>query len=340
MAGGFDSLGLMPELIRGVEEQNWLLPTDVQDETIPLILGGGDVMVASETGSGKTAAFALPILQCVHERLSAAAFARSVPVATDPGPFNVRVNLNDKNSILDVSENGLTCQNSSSKEWGGARASHGVTSGKYYFECTVRSGKGVCRVGWSTITASLELGMDSRGYGYGGTAMKCTGNKFEKYGEKYGVGDCVGCLLDMEEGKIRFSKNGTDFGEAFVLQESNARSIFFPAVFLKDCTVSCNFGVEPFRYPPDTLGEIRSLHAARPEDIVCISSEDMHLQPSGETRKPMALILLPTKVLAIQVIFELYCIVCRTYCVRCCVCEMVGMAVLLILTPPRCTRPS
>jgi hypothetical protein len=30
MAGGFDSLGLMPELIRGVEEMGWLLPTDVQ----------------------------------------------------------------------------------------------------------------------------------------------------------------------------------------------------------------------------------------------------------------------------------------------------------------------
>ena len=41
----------MPELIRSINELGWLLPTDVQDETIPLILGGGDVMVASETGT-------------------------------------------------------------------------------------------------------------------------------------------------------------------------------------------------------------------------------------------------------------------------------------------------
>ena len=69
MSGGFDSLGLMPELVRAVYEMDWLLPTDVQDEAIPLILGGGDVMVAAETGSGKTAAFSLPMIQCVHERI-------------------------------------------------------------------------------------------------------------------------------------------------------------------------------------------------------------------------------------------------------------------------------
>ena len=39
----------------------------VQAETVPLILGGGDVLAAAETGSGKTGAFALPILQIVYE---------------------------------------------------------------------------------------------------------------------------------------------------------------------------------------------------------------------------------------------------------------------------------
>ena len=38
---------------------------------MPLILGGGDVMAAAETGSGKTAAFALPVLQIVHETIIA-----------------------------------------------------------------------------------------------------------------------------------------------------------------------------------------------------------------------------------------------------------------------------
>lgn len=46
------------------------LPTPVQAEAVPLILGGGDVMAAAETGSGKTGAFALPILQIVHETVT------------------------------------------------------------------------------------------------------------------------------------------------------------------------------------------------------------------------------------------------------------------------------
>jgi ATP-dependent RNA helicase DDX1 len=65
MAGGWSSLGLLPELVYAVEEEaGWLLPTDIQDEAIPLILGGGDVMASAETGSGKTAAFGL-VRACV-----------------------------------------------------------------------------------------------------------------------------------------------------------------------------------------------------------------------------------------------------------------------------------
>lgn len=45
------------------------LPTDIQAEGIPLVLGGGDVLMAAETGSGKTAAFCLPIIQIVWETI-------------------------------------------------------------------------------------------------------------------------------------------------------------------------------------------------------------------------------------------------------------------------------
>jgi superfamily II DNA/RNA helicase len=49
---------VLPELIRAVSELNppWELPKPVQVEAIPLILGGGDVLVSAETGSGKTGA--------------------------------------------------------------------------------------------------------------------------------------------------------------------------------------------------------------------------------------------------------------------------------------------
>eukprot|EP01040_Poterioochromonas_malhamensis_P016592 gene16592-18877_t len=78
MSGGFADLGLMPEILQAIEELGWMLPTDIQDESIPLILGGGDVMGAAETGSGKTAAFGLPVLQLVHERLKSTASLSSM----------------------------------------------------------------------------------------------------------------------------------------------------------------------------------------------------------------------------------------------------------------------
>merc|ERR1719464_1051554 len=65
----FERLGVRPEIIRATQKLDWLLPTAVQDEAIPLILGGGDVMIAAETGSGKTGAFGIPIVQLIYEKL-------------------------------------------------------------------------------------------------------------------------------------------------------------------------------------------------------------------------------------------------------------------------------
>ncbi len=59
----------MPEMAEAVNSMGWLLPTDIQSEAIPMILGGGDVLMAAETGSGKTGAFCLPVLQIVYETL-------------------------------------------------------------------------------------------------------------------------------------------------------------------------------------------------------------------------------------------------------------------------------
>src|SRR5664279_5116231 len=59
----FDELGLRPELLRAVAEAGYTIPTPIQAQAIPTILQGLDVMGGAQTGTGKTAGFALPILQ-------------------------------------------------------------------------------------------------------------------------------------------------------------------------------------------------------------------------------------------------------------------------------------
>ena len=59
----FSALGLSPPLVRAIADRNYLVPTPVQAAAIPVVLRGGDVWAMAQTGSGKTAAFVLPILQ-------------------------------------------------------------------------------------------------------------------------------------------------------------------------------------------------------------------------------------------------------------------------------------
>lgn len=59
----FKELGLTAELLRAVEEQGYRDATPVQQQAIPLILAGRDVLAGARTGTGKTAAFTLPLLQ-------------------------------------------------------------------------------------------------------------------------------------------------------------------------------------------------------------------------------------------------------------------------------------
>jgi ATP-dependent RNA helicase RhlE len=58
----FEDLGLSPDLLRTVAEEGYTEPTPVQERAIPLVLQGRDVLAAAQTGTGKTAAFTLPIL--------------------------------------------------------------------------------------------------------------------------------------------------------------------------------------------------------------------------------------------------------------------------------------
>ncbi len=66
----FSDLGLQPDLLRAVAKQGYSDPTPVQLEAIPLVLDGRDLMAGAQTGTGKTAAFVLPMLQLLAARPS------------------------------------------------------------------------------------------------------------------------------------------------------------------------------------------------------------------------------------------------------------------------------
>ncbi len=59
----FTDFGLAPEILRALNDQGYVHPTPIQAEAIPIVLQGRDVMGAAQTGTGKTAGFALPIIQ-------------------------------------------------------------------------------------------------------------------------------------------------------------------------------------------------------------------------------------------------------------------------------------
>ena len=59
---GFEKLGLQKKILQGINKAGYEKPTPIQEKSIPLIISGNDVIGASQTGTGKTAAFALPIL--------------------------------------------------------------------------------------------------------------------------------------------------------------------------------------------------------------------------------------------------------------------------------------
>src|SRR6266516_3560481 len=65
----FTKFGLSPAMLEGVKAMGYIEPTPIQLRAIPLVMAGQDVIGSAQTGTGKTAAFALPILsQIGHHR--------------------------------------------------------------------------------------------------------------------------------------------------------------------------------------------------------------------------------------------------------------------------------
>lgn len=83
------------------------------------------------------------------------------------------------------------------------------------------------------LKASLDLGTDKYGFGFGGTGKKSNNKQFDNYGEAFGLNDVIGCYLDLDNLTVSFSKNGSQLGKAFQISPQLKTSSFFPAVVVK-----------------------------------------------------------------------------------------------------------
>ena len=59
----FEDLGIIPPILRALKEKNYEEPTPIQAQAIPMVLKRNDLLGCAQTGTGKTAAFAVPIVQ-------------------------------------------------------------------------------------------------------------------------------------------------------------------------------------------------------------------------------------------------------------------------------------
>lgn len=196
----------------------------------------------------------------------------------------------DADEGVDILESGcrVVCRALRPNCWLGVRGRPGVLRGAFQFDVVVE-GESLLRVGWSVESASRNLGQEVGSFGYGGTAMKSTGRKFEKYGQEFvgRDGAVISCLIDRSSSQrqtISYSLDGCPLGVAFELPAELADSPLFPAVCGREAwSASCRFAgpflpheasYRPLAEADDSL-PVRPTGDARPEPPVSgLCSED------------------------------------------------------------------
>src|SRR5688572_3007971 len=74
----FDELGLSPEVLKAVAETGYTTPTPIQEQAIPYVLQGRDVLGCAQTGTGKTAGFTLPMIDILASGRARSRMPRSL----------------------------------------------------------------------------------------------------------------------------------------------------------------------------------------------------------------------------------------------------------------------
>jgi ATP-dependent RNA helicase DDX1 len=246
------------------------------------------------------------------------------------------MSMQDRDPTISFHPDGkdIRLQSRDKTRWAGCRCSAGIPATLkdnkdglgYSFECEILDKDGIVRVGWSSEDASLQLGTDRDGFGYGGTGMKANNGKYEPFPSKdkkvqFSVGDVVGCHLKIIpppkttsgdkkkqlKATVSFSKNGEFVGQAFEVSSNiaNQKLSFYPTICMKNAECVLNFGDEkPLRFPlPEGYQPLAT--AANSEDHVVANPRDvlsfqLQQQRNSQKKGPLAIVIEPTRDLAEQ----------------------------------------
>ena len=74
----FPDLGFSPDVLRAISEAGYTTPTPIQQQAIPIVLQGRDVLGCAQTGTGKTASFVLPMIEVLAAGRARARMPRSL----------------------------------------------------------------------------------------------------------------------------------------------------------------------------------------------------------------------------------------------------------------------
>ncbi|CXI81987.1 DEAD/DEAH box ATP-dependent RNA helicase, putative [Plasmodium berghei] len=246
----FEELGLHSNLCEMLEKNGIDLPTAIQQESIPLILGGGDLCACAETGTGKTMSFIVSSLQIVHELFrNIGAYSKSDNNNNKEMLLcdnNIKENkikqfviksLNNYNPRVQINNDKYECIcRNSSNFYEEIKVDCEIKNDMYAFEIKILD-KSFINVGFCPlIKDTLKYN-----YTYSSNGCKYTNSREEKYGEPFLTNDIITCLINKRSNIIAFKKNGKFMGNAFKIFYKYNDIPFFPYIFGTSFHVSFQF---------------------------------------------------------------------------------------------------
>ncbi|MCK5732498.1 MAG: DEAD/DEAH box helicase, partial [Tenericutes bacterium] len=96
----FKKLEIMPQILEAIKNQGYSTPSPIQEQAIPILLSGKDIMGSAQTGTGKTAAFAIPILQNMYSSYTHKGIKALILTPTRELAMQIKVSFDNYGKLL------------------------------------------------------------------------------------------------------------------------------------------------------------------------------------------------------------------------------------------------